>query len=216
MFCCYNIQPASRCVQFDGNIVTALWNYAQHYAMSDNFYSSNIAPSLPGHLNLVSGQTHDATGADILDMVANGTVIGDINSAYDDCSTGQTISMTGKNIGDLLNEKDISWGWFQGGFKPSNFTANKPICSATHMNNFTGKKVPDYVVHHEPFQYYESTANRHHLPPSSVAMIGHSDRANHQYDLSDFWAAAQANNLPAVTEIIIVDNIAAAINPNNR
>ncbi|MBV9176290.1 MAG: hypothetical protein JO297_04575 [Nitrososphaeraceae archaeon] len=25
---------------FDGNTVNALWNYAQHYAKSDNFYSS--------------------------------------------------------------------------------------------------------------------------------------------------------------------------------
>ncbi|MFY9797854.1 MAG: alkaline phosphatase family protein, partial [Candidatus Nitrosopolaris sp.] len=31
---------------FDGNTVTALWNYAQHYAMSDNFHSSSIGPSL--------------------------------------------------------------------------------------------------------------------------------------------------------------------------
>src|SRR6266516_416461 len=26
---------------FDGNTVTALWSYAKHYAMSDNFYTSN-------------------------------------------------------------------------------------------------------------------------------------------------------------------------------
>ena len=201
-----NCDPKLVMGYFDGNTVTALWNYAQHYAMSDNFYSTNIAPSLPGHLNLVSGQTHGATGADKPNKVANGTVIGDINSTYDDCSVpmakNKTIYMTGKNIGDLMNEKGISWGWFQGGFKPSNsnFTLNhKPICSTAHINNFTGKNVPDYVVHHEPFQYYKSTANPHHLPPSSVAMIGHSDQANHQYDLSDFWAAAQATNLPAVS-----------------
>ena len=46
---------------FDGNTVTALWNYAQHFAMSDNFHSSNISPSLPGAINLVTGQTHGAT-----------------------------------------------------------------------------------------------------------------------------------------------------------
>ncbi len=57
----------------------------------------------------------------------------------------------------------------------------------------------DYSPHHEPFQYYASTANPTHLPPTSVAMIGHQDQANHQYDLRDFWAAADANNLPAVS-----------------
>ena len=35
---------------FDGNTVTALWNYAQHFAMSDNFHSTLIGPSLPGHI----------------------------------------------------------------------------------------------------------------------------------------------------------------------
>ena len=30
-------------------------------------------------------------------------------------------------------------------------------------------------------------------------MIGHQDQANHQYDLADFWAAADSNNLPAVS-----------------
>jgi len=46
---------------YDGNTVTALWNYAQHFAISDNFFSTTFGPSLLGHLNLISGQTHNAT-----------------------------------------------------------------------------------------------------------------------------------------------------------
>lgn len=38
-----------------------------------------------------------------------------------------------------------------------------------------------------------------HLPPTSVSMVGQSDQANHQYDIADFWAAADSNNLPAVS-----------------
>ncbi len=57
----------------------------------------------------------------------------------------------------------------------------------------------DYSAHHEPFQYYASTANPHHLPPSSVAAVGHTDAANHQYDLVDFAAALRGGNLPAVS-----------------
>ena len=54
--------------------------------------------------------------------------------------------------------------------------------------------------HHEPFQYYRSTANPTHARPASVAMIGKSgDAANHQYDLSDFYAAVKAGNMPAVS-----------------
>ena len=43
---------------YDGNTVTALWNYAQHYAVNDNFYGTTFGPSTPGHINLISGQTH--------------------------------------------------------------------------------------------------------------------------------------------------------------
>ena len=54
-------------------------------------------------------------------------------------------------------------------------------------------------MHHEPFQYYQSTSNPLHAPPSSDAMIGRTDQANHQYDLSSFFTAADAGRLPAVS-----------------
>ncbi len=65
--------------------------------------------------------------------------------------------------------------------------------------NINGTEEKDYVPHHEPFMYYSMTANPHHLPPTKVAMIGNTDQANHQYDLSDFWNAAENGNLPAVS-----------------
>jgi phospholipase C len=46
---------------YEGNTVTALWNYAQHYAMSDNSYSTTFGPSTPGALNRISGQTNGVT-----------------------------------------------------------------------------------------------------------------------------------------------------------
>ena len=195
---------------FDGNTVTGLWNYAQHFAMSDNFYSTNFGASLAGHINLISGQTHGVIPEDIKDNVSNGTLIGDPDATFDDCSVDQTIYFTGKNIGNLLNEKGVTWGWFQGGFKPTSRIATdndhnssavvvgKAVCSSAHVN-IAGENITDYVVHHEPFQYYESTSNLHHLPPTSVEMIGSTDQANHQYDLSDFWDAAENGNLPAVS-----------------
>ena len=43
---------------FDGNTVTAMWNYAQYYAMSDNHFSTTYGPTVPGHANLIAGTTH--------------------------------------------------------------------------------------------------------------------------------------------------------------
>lgn len=182
---------------FDGNTVTGLWNYAQNFAMSDNSYGTTFGPSTPGALNLVSGQTHGATPATLPGAVSNGTVISDPNPLYEDCSNG-TVSMSGKNVGDLLNEQKITWGWFQGGFKPTATSGGKAVCGSSHQN-IGGATITDYSAHHEPFQYYQSTANPHHLPPTSVAMIGKTDQANHQYDLTNFWQAVNAGNMPAVS-----------------
>ena len=199
---------------YDGNTVTALWNYAQHFSMSDNFFGTTFGSSTPGHINLISGQTHGASpqylntsyhGENIW-FISNGTLIFDANPLYDKCFNPATksfplASMNGTNVGDLLNNKNVTWGWFQGGFKPTNMTAEgDPDCGSEHRN-LQGKQLVDYLPHHEPFQYYRTTANPDHLPPKSVQMIGHTDQANHQYDISDFWDVVQSGNLPSVSFI---------------
>ena len=209
---------------FDGNTVTGLWNYAQNYAMSDNNFDTVFGPSTPGALNLISGNSgasyavNAATGAKITTPVSGtvsalnsqglGTIYGDLDPAYDDCSNGSHASAdnafplgvaTGQNIGDLLNAKRITWGWFQGGFTPTGTNAaGYAVCGST-SKNVGGNTVTDYSPHHEPFQYYKSTANPKHLPPSSEAAIGHTDQANHQYDISEFYKTLTAGNMPAVS-----------------
>jgi len=252
---------------YDGNTVTGLWNYAQRYAMSDNSFGTTFGPSSPGAINLVSGNTG---GVDTKHMVNSPTVsspanpngditadgkggfslTGDAQPYWDDCSTRDAVAMSGTNIGDELNNAGLSWGWFQGGFRPTtSFTDalaavgasgqptsvfipnqfkahgfNKPpatnqgICNAVTAigAGLTSPLTPgtgqwgwknDYIPHHEPFQYYVSTANPHHLtiPAGSngkdtlagLATIGKDtqsyvngvpqfDTPNHQYDTSDW------------------------------
>jgi phospholipase C len=178
---------------YDGNTVTALWNYAQHFAMSDSFFDTEFGTTVMGHLNLISGQTHQTSVQTINNKVANGAVIANVEAGFDDCVTsanGTPVKMTGKNIGDLLNAKGISWGWFYGDFPES--TNNQPLPFASCPST--------YNSHYEPFQYYQSTSNQHHLPPLSTAVIGTAaDQANHQYSLIDFENAVSGGNLPAVT-----------------
>ena len=176
---------------YDGNTVTGLWNYAQHFAMSDNSYGTTFGPSTPGALNLVAGQTHGfATTSPA--VTANATIIGDPQPTGDKCDTRDTTTSTdpkNKNVGDLLNAKATTWGWFQGGFAD---------CTAKHKN-VGGVASADYIPHHEPFQYFPSTANLQHTSPASVSEIGHSGPANHQYDLTDFWSSVNAGTMPAVS-----------------
>jgi len=194
-----SLGPNSTLGYYDGNTVTALWNYAQHYAMSDNSFGTSFGPSTPGLLNLVAGTTYAATITNGLSPKGNiaggasmGSVIGDPDPANDICSNPKRtqILMSGENIGDRLNAAGIPWGAFMGGFDD---------CTRTH-NNVSGMSAgADYIPHHAFFQYWKSTQNAAHLPPSSDANIGRTDRANHQYDLSRFHTALANNNLPAVS-----------------
>jgi phospholipase C len=274
---------------YDGNTVTALWNYAQRYAMSDNSYGTTFGPSSPGAINLVSGNTgavdmsHTANSpsistatspnADLTQDGNNYSLTGDAQPYWDDCSTRDAVAMSGQNVGDLLNARGLSWGWFEGGFRPTvPFTAaakavgrdgqptstfipdefktagfqtqvphssNQGICDAVHpvgagliapLTPGTGQYgyKDDYIPHHEPFQYYASTANPHHLtlptngkgqvPVAALSTIGKDtqhyvngrpqfDTPNHQYDMSDFDQLVAAihngrlgpNALPAVS-----------------
>jgi phospholipase C len=212
---------------YDGNTVTGMWNYAQHFAMSDNSYGTTFGPSAPGAINLVSGNTGNvdpshsvrgsltpAEGDTIADGTGGYSLIGDAQPYYDDCSSRDATALTGPNIGDRLNAAGLSWGWFEGGFAPSTPYTGGPstasnynqltqspraVCATTHNVGTAvggtgqyGTKA-DYIPHHEPFQYYASTANPHHLPPASLSAIGTDtatpgefNTANHQYDISNF------------------------------
>jgi phospholipase C len=210
---------------YDGNTVTALWNYAQRFSMSDRSFDSTYGPSTPGALNLISGQTHgfvevnSTTGEKVAspggyavespDANGVGTVTNDPDPYYDDCADKNHTSANTlaeaqpgqKNIGDLLNAKHITWGWFQGGFAPTTPAGNGrtyAVCGAKHTN-VGGASVMDYSAHHNPFEYYQSTSNPHHLPPANLAEVGHAGQANHEYDLSWFDQSVKADSLPAVS-----------------
>ena len=191
---------------FDGNTVTALWNYAQNFAMSDDFFGATYGPSTPGAINLVAGNTHGVTGitrtgvgpvpginqstgasgtqtvtvagSDTNGSTGGGSIVGDPRPFGDICnplgSTQVLLNNPSRNVGDLLNANHVSWGWFQGGFIN---------CNSIHMAS-DGSVKQDYIGHHEPFQYFTSTQNLTHLPPSSPSMVGLTDQAKHQYDLS--------------------------------
>jgi phospholipase C len=266
---------------YDGNSTTALWNYAQRYSMSDNSYDTEFGPSAPGAIDLASGNTGGVDTAHMVnaptvatsaapnaDITADGlggySLTSDAQPYWDDCSTRDAVALKGTNIGDELNTAGLSWGWFEGGFRPSeSFTAglaavgasgqptstfipdqfknagfaalvphssNQGLCDTVHpVGTAFGATIAsapwgykdDYIPHHEPFEYYASTANPHHLSiptdasgndtvaglqtvgndtQSYVGGVPQFNTPNHNYDTSDFdqlVAAIAAHKLPA-------------------
>ena len=195
--------------------------------MSGNTGGVDPAHSVRGALT--DGDTvHDGKGGFSL--------ISDAQPYWDDCSSRDAVAMTGTNVGDLLNAKGLSWGWFEGGFTPNTpYTGSPDTASTYNQLNEPGRATctsahnvgaalggtgqwsteADYIPHHEPFQYYASTANPHHLAPASLSVVGTDtatpgqfNTANHQYDLSAlqlaWWQPSRTgswrpSHLPAVS-----------------
>jgi phospholipase C len=181
---------------YDGNTVTALWNYAQYFAMSDNYFDTEFGVTVEGHMNLIAGQTHTTTG-NVSGKVVNGSIIANVEAGYDNCVTSSStpVIMTSTTIGDLLNNAGLTWGWFYGDFPQS--ASATAITSAGCLNTPSGNT---YNSHYDPFMYYQSTSNPGHLPHNPLAPIGSAaDQANHNYALGDFTTALDAGTLPAVT-----------------
>jgi phospholipase C len=123
-------------------------------------------------VNLISGNTFGATllanrpngspasaGGNISGGNTTGSVIGDPRPGLDDCvvtnpklQTTNMITMTGTNVGDLLNTKNLTWGWFQGGFAPTSVVNGQAVCGAHHSGlagDDATTTVGDYIPHHE-------------------------------------------------------------------
>jgi phospholipase C len=217
---------------YDGNSVTALWNYAQNFALNDNAFGTTFGTSTMGALNVISGLGGPAIGytttsaptstatlpipgatttTNVKGSLVNGELIANVDPTYDDCSySGQPDASTTTagmapgvlNVGNLLNTAGVTWGFFEGGFSPTvpyNPATGAPAQCGESEVNAGGDLLGAYSTHYDAFQYFASTSNPHHLPPSSPSMIGLTDQANHNYDLSDFWIAADSGNLPAVS-----------------
>jgi phospholipase C len=194
---------------YDGNTVTGMWNYAQHFAMSDNSYGTTFGPSTPGVINLVSGQTNgviatlNGTGDEVnggpdgsLTMINDADPLGDICSS----STRAQGQMGSQNIGDLLNAAGVTWGSFMGGFDLTVVNPNGSTgCFRSTTSNITGVKELDYTPHHSFFNYWSSTSNYNHTLPASISEIGNAGQANHQYDLNEFFTAVTNGVQPAVS-----------------
>jgi phospholipase C len=182
---------------YDGNTVTAYWNYAQNYAMNDNAWTDTFGPSTPGALHMFSGTTNGftlpvgvppgtppsavgqllaAADAGVLNNDGSFTLIGDIDPAGDVCSSPSVqVQMTAPNIGDLLNKANIPWGSFVGGFNLQTINNNGSTgCHRSTISSVTGGSSGDYVPHHIWFQYYASTSNPTHVRPSSTKAVGYT------------------------------------------
>src|SRR5262245_49707227 len=109
-----------------------------------------------------AAQTAGADQRDLPHETIGDNVIFDEEPLYDDCSTKPLMTISNiRTIGDLLNEADLTWGWFQGGYRPTRRAADnggKAQCEARRPNA-AGHSILDYSPHHNPVAYYVQFKN---------------------------------------------------------
>jgi len=120
--------------------VSTLWNYAQQYALADNFFAAAMASEPSNMLYMISagvGTGSDPYGYPQLDACSAALF-------QQNQSNGATITppLTFQNVGDQLSSAKISWTWYH------EFFANEQNGTCLH-----------YVPQENAFQYFQTTAN---------------------------------------------------------
>jgi phospholipase C len=128
--------------------VGTLWNYAQQYALSDNFFAAAMASEPSNMLYMVSADPGtDPYGYPQLDACTAGLF-------QQNQSSGATITppLTTQNVGDQLSANNISWGFYQ------EYFVNEQNGTCTQ-----------YVPQENPFQYFQTTANSANVQNFSIS-----------------------------------------------
>ncbi|WP_027416997.1 phospholipase C [Aneurinibacillus terranovensis] len=114
---------------YDYHTIPAYWQYAQHFALADNWYQPIFGPSTPGALYLVAAQSGTKDRPITWDPGPKN------NFGADAEGESLTYNLTYTNIGDKMTAAGIPWAWYQGGYAAKDET---------------------YAAHHNPFQYFQN------------------------------------------------------------
>lgn len=164
---------------------------AAKYTLADHFFHSAFGGSFLNHIWLIAAAAPVFPGAPssavaVLDasgkLVSDGFVTPDgfvVNTAFSvntphpaTAPTNQLVpNQTMPTIGDRLNDKNVTWAWYSGGWNDA----------------IAGHPDPLFQFHHQAFAYFANYAD------------GTPGRAAHLKDETDFIAAAHAGTLPAVS-----------------
>jgi phospholipase C len=168
-----------------------LWKYAQKYTLADNFFQGAFGGSFLNHFWLICACTphfNDAPDELKIKLDASGNMLKDGNVTPDGYAVNtlqpstqpyfpgtqaklRLPLQTMPTIGDRLNDKQISWAWYSGGWKDA----------------VEGNPSKNFQFHHQPFGYFSRYAE------------GTTARAAHLKDEADFEEAIKTGTLPSVS-----------------
>lgn len=150
-----------------------MWRYAKEFTLCDRFFAAVYGGSFLNHQWLIAAQTPyvgKETNISRYELGANGEILKDgiltpdgyavntiqpfyppYKAKYSD-SALRLKPLTHDTIGDRLSERNISWGWYSGGYRKALEGKGDEI---------------HYQYHHNPFLYFErykpGSEGRRHL-----------------------------------------------------
>ena len=168
-----------------------LLGMAQKYTLCDNFFHSAFGGSFLNHQWLIAAASPvfpNAPASMVAKLDGAGNVITDgavtpdgfvvntsytVNAPHPASAKPETLvpNQTSATIGDRLNDKNVSWVWYSGGWD----------------NALAGKPDANFQFHHQPFAFFKNYADGTQL------------KKDHLKDETEFIAAAKAGTLPSVS-----------------
>jgi len=164
---------------------------AQQYVMDDDFFHAAFGGSFLNHMFMICAcapSFFNAPATSVAKLDANGVMTADGAVTPDGFAVNTSFSVNTPHpataaaaalvpnqslptIGDRLNDKNLSWAWYSGGWNDA----------------MAGHPDPLFQFHHQPFVYFTRYAD------------GTALKKEHLKDEQDFMAAAKGGTLPAVS-----------------
>ncbi len=160
---------------YDRRDIPYYWDYADHYVLDDNFFSSTFGPSFPTHLYIASGRSGFEGSGLSGPWVINGTIINNPTSFGWPQSGPQSgdapvinwqTSLNWATLAQELSNANRTWAWYDGNTDPR---------AATYWNPLP------------LFEYFQSHPN---------------ELTTHVKSTSNFASDVASNQLPSVSWII--------------
>ena len=106
---------------YDRSDIPYYWDYADHFVLDDNFFSSEMGPSFPNHLYIASGADGPTNSSG--DWITNGSILG--NPPITNLPGGEApivnwpdANLSWSTLAQELSLGNVSWTWYDGNTDP--------------------------------------------------------------------------------------------------
>jgi phospholipase C len=148
---------------YDYEDIPYYWDYAEHYVLDDNFFSSAMSPSFPNHLYIASGAS-GPTNLTNSQWVLNGSIIDDPPDTFN----MSALDLTWTTLAQELSNANVTWTWYDGDTNATAWT----IWNVLPLFNYFQTHPSELTEHVKNTQYFIDDIENNSLPTVSWIIPG--------------------------------------------